>query len=108
MFCSDYSAGFFYRFGEDDASLLLEEKMWARMQRERNQRSRSVGMLNLGDGEGLSDLLTHKGRALGTNYQDDTQSDEDDNLNAEVVDRLHFGGGMKDAHQPHQVGNIDR
>ncbi|CAN0496523.1 unnamed protein product, partial [Ectocarpus sp. 8 AP-2014] len=49
------------RFGEDDDTLLLEEKMWARMQKDRNQRSRRVGMFNLGDDNGASEVLTHRG-----------------------------------------------
>lgn len=89
------------RFGEDDATLQLEEKMWARMQKDRNQRSRSGGIFNLGDDSGPSEVLTHRGQALGTNDEDGVgaQDDEDDDLDAEVVDQLHFGGdGSGDAH----------
>lgn len=87
---------FHVRFGEDDASLLLEEKMWARMQKERNQRSRSGGIFNLGDdSSGPSEVLTHRGQALGNSNDGGgfgAQVDEDDDLDAEVVDQLHFGG----------------
>lgn len=92
------------RFGEDDATLQLEEKMWARMQKDRNQRSRSGGIFNLGDGSGSSEVLTHRGQALGKNDEDrgDAQDDEDDDLNAEVVDQLHFGGdGSEDSRTTH-------
>lgn len=83
------------RFGEDDATLQLEEKMWARMQKDRNQRSRSGGIFNLGDDSGSSEVLTHRGQALNNIDEDGGggQDDEDDDLNAEVVDQLHFGGG---------------
>lgn len=83
------------RFGEDDDTLLLEEKMWARMQKDRNKRSRSGGVFNLGDGSGPSEVLTHRGQALGSNNEDEggaQQDNEEDDLNAEVVDQLHFGG----------------
>lgn len=68
--------------------------MWARMQKDRNQRSRRGGMFNLGDDSSSSEVLTHRGQALGDNdeYRGGRQDDEDDDLNAEVVDQLHFGG----------------
>ncbi|CAM9222490.1 unnamed protein product [Choristocarpus tenellus] len=89
------------RFGEDDSSLLVEEKMWARMQKDRKQRSRKGGMFNLEDGEGHGEVLTHKGQTLDDDYEDDemVDSDGDDNLNAEVVGKLHFGGGAEDANR---------
>jgi len=101
-----YSSSVSYvRFGEDDASLLLEEKMWARMQKDRNQRSRSGGIFNLGDDSGPSEVLTHRGQALGTSNDEDgfgAQVDEDDDLDAEVVDQLHFGGhGDRDSRATH-------
>lgn len=96
---------FVIRFGEDDANLMLEDKMWARMQKERNQRSRNAGLFNLGEdteiGEG--DTLTHKGRALGNELEDHDRSDQDEDLNAEVVDQLHFGGDARDGRHAHQV-----
>lgn len=99
------------RFGEDDDTLLLEEKMWARMQKERNQRSRRVGMFNLGDDNGAREVLTHRGQALGDNdeYGGGRQDDEDDDLDAEVVDQLHFGGdGGGDSRLTHpQVGAVE-
>lgn len=85
---------FFARFGEDDATLLLEEKMWARMQKDRNQRGRSGGIFNLGDESGRSEVLTHRGQALSNNCADnDEPGDQGDDLSADVVDKLHFGGG---------------
>lgn len=75
--------------------MLLEEKMWARMQKDRNQRSRSGSVFNLGEDGGGSEVLTHGGQALGNDYEasDGDRDDLDDDLNAEVVDTLHFGGG---------------
>lgn len=82
------------RFGEDDATLHLEEKMWARMQKDRNQRSRSGGVFNLGDDNGPTEVLTHRGQALGDAHdeRDRPYDDDEDDLDAEVVDKLHFGG----------------
>ncbi|CAN0101506.1 unnamed protein product [Scytosiphon promiscuus] len=92
------------RFGENDATLQLEEKLWARMQKDRSQRSRKGGIFNLGnDGDGPTELLTHRGQALGSNDEDGGyMDDEEDGLDAEVVDRLHFGGdGSQDARRDH-------
>lgn len=78
--------------------------MWARMQKDRNQRSRSGGIFNLGDDSGPREGLTHRGQALGNNDEDGegAQDDEDDDLNAEVVDQLHFGGdGNADSRATH-------
>lgn len=75
--------------------MLLEEKMWARMQKDRNQRSRNGRAFNLGDDGESSEVLTHRGQALGisTVVEDGDRDDEDDDLDAEIVDKLHFGGG---------------
>lgn len=77
--------------------------MWARMQKDRNQRSRGGSVFNLGDDGGPNEVLTHRGQALGNNdgSEDGQQDDEDDDLDAEVVDKLHFGGGGGDSHASH-------
>lgn len=79
--------------------------MWARMQKDRNQRSQRGSVFNLGDAAGPSESLTHRGQALGSDYRhdDDVQSndDKDDDLDAEVVDKLHFGGGTRDNRLAH-------
>ncbi len=86
------------RFGEDDPTLSLEEKMLLRFQKERQRRARAsgggaarAGRFNLEEGDdeeyeedeeygGLR--LTHKGRALGADdYRDQDalgSSDEED------------------------------
>lgn len=77
--------------------------MWARMQKERHQRSRSRNMFNLGDDIEEGETLTHRGRALGDDLHDHQRSDEEDDLDAEVVNRLHFGGDAGDRHHAQKV-----
>ena len=80
--------------------------MWARMQKERKKRSRGMGAFHLGEGQGDEDrdqdhLLTHRGQALGNYGDHDVHVDaldgeqDDDGLDAEVVNRLHFGDGSE-------------
>ena len=85
------------RFGENDTNLSLEEKMFMRFQNERVKRAKKASLYNLDD----SETLTHKGKILGDSNLDDTDwvSDDDDDegkgsLSKEVVDNLHFGGGL--------------
>ena len=76
------------RFGEDDPSLSLEEKMLIRFQKERQKRARksASGRFNLendddddGDDEYGGLLLTHKGRAIGEDdYKDQDVASSDD------------------------------
>ncbi len=84
------------RFGETDANLSLEDKMFLRFQKERSSRLRNSSIFNLdalGDRE--EEVLTHKGQVLGAaTVMDNDFSDDEDygNLDKEVVDNLHFGG----------------
>jgi len=96
------------RFGEDDPTLSLEEKMLLRFQKERQKRARrsGAGRFNLEQEEENEDdnygglTLTHKGKALTAedDYQDKdgvASSDDEDKkrgLNKEIVKELHFGG----------------
>eukprot|EP00953_Heterococcus_sp_UTEX-ZZ885_P001211 1158-Heterococcus_DN1.PRE.1 len=81
------------RFGESDAALPLEEKMWGRLQKERSRASRNArsSAFNLDD-----DPVDDDGQALRGNagydgpVGNDADGDDDNNLNAEMVDRLHF------------------
>lgn len=83
--------------------------MWARMQKDRNKRSRNGGVFNLGDGHGPTEVLTHRGQALGSNVEDGGAEDDGDDLNAEVVDQLHFGGdGARDISPSHPQVNFSR
>jgi len=94
------------RFGENDTNLSLEEKMFMRFQNERVKRAKKASLYNLDD----SETLTHKGKILGDSNLDDTDwvSDDDDDegkgsLSKEVVDNLHFGGGL--IKKSHYVNN---
>lgn len=75
------------RFGEDDPSLSLEEKMLMRFQKERQKRARksAAGRFNLeNDDEDDDDkygglMLTHRGRAIGEDdYKDQDLASSDD------------------------------
>jgi nucleolar protein 14 len=93
------------RFGEADADLSLEDKMFLRFQKERMKRVRNNSSLfNLSD----EVVLTHKGQALGdANYADNDEFSDDDKeedvgsggLNKQMVDSLHFGGGLVQANR---------
>jgi nucleolar protein 14 len=84
------------RFGEADADMSLEEKMFMRFQREKVKKAKNLSMYNLDSEE--THVLTHKGTALGeANMVDDADlmsSDDEDRLGREVVNNLHFGGGF--------------
>lgn len=85
------------RFGETDTTMSLEEKMFARFQQARVKRARNKALYNL-DGND-NEVLTHRGAVLGEDNvdADDVGDDlsEDENLGREVVQTLHFGGGMQ-------------
>jgi len=88
------------RFGENDPALSLEEKMFMRFQKERSSRLRSSKLFNLDDDDTPGELLTHKGQILGAgnslndDLSDDDNNDDDGALDKEVVNTLHFGGGL--------------
>eukprot|EP01039_Chlorochromonas_danica_P002742 gene2742-2995_t len=93
------------RFGENDPSLSLEEKMFLRMQREKVKKvSRNMAQFNLEDDDGRAVdnvTLTHKGQVLGqSNLQDETFSDDEEEteqqkqFQREIVQNYHFGGGL--------------
>ena len=91
------------RFGEADADLSLEDKMFLRFQKERVKKARNSSLFNL-DGGQQDFVMTHKGQVLGEDNaaDDDWRSDDDDDgggggngkLGKEVVNSLHFGGGL--------------
>lgn len=82
------------RFGEDDAELSLEEKMLMRFQKEKIKKSRKASLFNL-ESEGGS-YLTHQGKILADENmaEADWPSSDDEGLGKEVVNQLHFGGGL--------------
>jgi len=85
------------RFGEDDADMSLEEKMFARFQKEKVRKARNLSQFNLDDGED-TEVLTHKGQVLGdSNYGNSgewSDNEDEENLDRDVVNTMHFGGGM--------------
>ena len=85
------------RFGENDAQLSLEDKMFLRFQKERVKKARNASIFNLDASE--SSTLTHKGKILSElNMADDewlsSDDDNDNTLGRDVVNQLHFGGGL--------------
>ena len=85
------------RFGEQDANMSLEEKMFLRFQQEKTKRARNKSLYNLDSND--TEFLTHKGSILSAENMaaDDVNDDvsDDENLGREVVQNLHFGGGMR-------------
>eukprot|EP00639_Heterosigma_akashiwo_P004308 CAMPEP_0194586656 /NCGR_PEP_ID=MMETSP0292-20121207/18591_1 /TAXON_ID=39354 /ORGANISM="Heterosigma akashiwo, Strain CCMP2393" /LENGTH=191 /DNA_ID=CAMNT_0039442563 /DNA_START=24 /DNA_END=596 /DNA_ORIENTATION=- len=92
------------RFGEHDASMSVEEKLLVRFQKERAKRAKKGALYRLGDDDGdMEDvdeglLLTHKGKAIGEDYQPDPldrmpgSDDEGGGVDADATAALHFGG----------------
>ncbi|KAF9238829.1 nucleolar protein 14 [Melanogaster broomeanus] len=81
------------RFGENDPSMSLEERMLERFTKER-QRSSKGSAFNLDDEE----ELTHYGQSLSNLddfddiVMDDDEEEEEGQLDRETVKRAHFGG----------------
>ena len=88
------------RFGENDMTLTLEDKMLARFQKERLKKSRNSSIFNLDANDANENMLqlTHKGQVLTDNNFGDndwsSDDDENDTLGKDLVNQLHFGGGM--------------
>mmetsp|Transcript_31037 Transcript_31037/g.41006 ORF Transcript_31037/g.41006 Transcript_31037/m.41006 type:complete len:893 (-) Transcript_31037:166-2844(-) len=90
------------RFGENDPTLSLEEKLLVRFQKEKSRRARKGALFRLEEGEtgGWGDeeaLLTHKGKAIGDDYVPEADEmapvSDDEGVDAEATGELHFGGG---------------
>lgn len=86
------------RFGEGDANLSLEEKMFMRFQKEKITKVKKSAKFNLDESEEVT--LTHQGKALSeytsgppSHWSD--EEDDDENLGRDVVNTLHFGGGFQ-------------
>ena len=79
MFLSYYLMQY-SRFGENDAEMSLEEKMFMRFQKEKLKKARNKSLYNL-DSEENAVTLTHKGSALGVSNMadDDWVSSDDEN-----------------------------
>ena len=78
-----------------------EEKMLKRFQKERAKQLRKKAKFNMEEHNlmsknGDTEMLTHRGSALGDTTMTDTSHQEygdDDGIDADVVEQLHFGGG---------------
>jgi nucleolar protein 14 len=88
------------RFGEADADLSLEDKMFLRLQKEKIRRTKNNSSIYNLDSI-PEENLTHHGQILGVSNindrdaNDDEDEDEEDKLlNKDIVNRLHFGGGL--------------
>ena len=88
------------RFGEGDANLSLEEKMFMRFQKEKMTKVKKSAKFNLDESEEVT--LTHQGKALSeyttappSGDWDDADDEDDENLGRDVVNTLHFGGGFQ-------------
>ncbi|KAG8800954.1 nucleolar complex protein 14, partial [Serendipita sp. 399] len=96
------------RFGEDDPTMSLEERMLARFTKER-QRSSKAAMFNLED----DTELTHFGQSLsklddfdnvGLNLSDDADEDDAGQINAATVKATHFKGFSDDEDNEEEDG----
>lgn len=101
------------RLGEQDPSMSLEDKMMARFQSERKRKLRNASAFALhdsddeGDGDDGDDLfLTHRGARIddydtlnddGALEPDDVDDEHSREMDREIVNKLHFGGGGADA-----------
>ncbi|TYZ66247.1 hypothetical protein PybrP1_009924 [[Pythium] brassicae (nom. inval.)] len=98
------------RLGEQDPSMSLEDKMMARFQTERKRKLRNASAFALhdsddegGDGDGDDLFLTHRGARIDdydTLNNDGALEPDDDvddahsrEMDREIVNKLHFGGG---------------
>ncbi|CAJ1965900.1 unnamed protein product [Cylindrotheca closterium] len=80
------------RIGQYDSSMSADDRMLARLVKERTRQSQRVSKYRLDDDD--NNLLTHKGRKLDPNKSEVIYSDDEDGHGQlEAVDtELHFGG----------------
>ncbi|KAF8622061.1 hypothetical protein AX15_007212 [Amanita polypyramis BW_CC] len=98
------------RFGENDSSMSLEEKMLERFTRERQRAAKSTAF-NLED----EDELTHYGQSLSNLDDfdevglrlDEDEEEESGQINKDVVHKTHFGG-FEDGDEDEQEEEPDR
>lgn len=99
------------RFGEDDANLTVEEKMFMRFQQERSKKVRNSSLFNLSTGQD-DEVLTHKGKVLGdSNIADNdwvSSDEEKGGLDKDVVNNMHFGGGLQLKAKPTREEDYNR
>lgn len=82
------------RIGQYDVGMSEEDKMLARLVKERTRQSNRSNKFRLDDDDdGDEGFLTHKGKKLDPNKTEVMYSDDEDGGNLEAVDtELHFGG----------------
>lgn len=86
----------------------MEDKLFARFQEEKKRKVRNSSLFNLTDDLKDEDLLTHKGRLIDDYADaevDRLSSDDDDDMDLSVAERLHFGGGEEDLRDPSRDGD---
>ena len=90
------------RFGENDESMPLEDKLIRRFQRERQRQIRTSKFSLMDDGEAGMEELTHAGRSLGemdaladVDFRGSDDDDDDGGFgDADFVNSANFGGGV--------------
>lgn len=83
------------RIGQFDADMSQDDRMLARLVKERTRQSRKSSKFRLEDDDDNDAILTHKGKTLDPNQSEVMYSDDEDEHggNLEAVDtELHFGG----------------
>ena len=88
------------RFGENDESMPLEDKLIRRFQRERQRQIRGSKFSLMDDGEAGMEELTHAGRSLGemdaladVDFRASDDDEEGGFGDADFVNSANFGGG---------------
>ncbi|VEU40901.1 unnamed protein product [Pseudo-nitzschia multistriata] len=93
------------RIGQYDTGMSQEDKMLARLVKERTRQSNRSSKFRLDDDDGGGDaILTHKGKKLDPNKSEVMYSDDegDESGNLEAVDtELHFGGSGMGSSNPY-------
>ena len=95
------------RIGQYDADMTQEDRMLARLVKERTRQSKKSKKFHLDDDD--NGFLTHKGKKLDPNKSEALYSDDEDEHggNLEAVDtELHFGGsGLSSSGSSNPYGN---
>ena len=97
------------RIGQYDASMSQDDRMLARLVKERTRQSKKSSKYRLDDDDDNEGFLTHKGKKLDPNKSEVLYSDDEDEHggNLEAVDtELHFGGsGLSSMGSSNPYGN---
>jgi len=97
------------RIGQFDAGMSQDDRMLARLVKERTRQSKKALKFRLEDGDENEMILTHKGEKLDPNKSEALYSDDEDEHggNLEAIDtELHFGGsGLASMGSSNPYGN---